>query len=60
MNYGKDCRPQCINKDKIRTGFEIHDCPNMKRDPEDRSMDTEHYKCDVCGRHDWLDYEEMR
>lgn len=49
-----------INKDKIRKGFEIHDCPNMKRDPDDRDMDSEHYICEKCGKRDWLDYDEMR
>lgn len=51
---------ECVNADKIRKGFEIHDCPNMKRDPNDTDMSYEHYKCDVCGKRDSLNYEEMK
>ena len=55
-----NCKGECANKDKVRPGFEIHDCPNMKEVERDLSMDREHYKCDVCGKRDYLDYEEMK
>jgi hypothetical protein len=32
----------------------------MKEVEGDLSMDREHYKCDVCGKRDYLDYEEMK
>ena len=51
---------ECINKDKIRKGFEIHDCPNMKPVEGDTDMEREHYECKVCGKTDWLDYEDMK
>lgn len=50
----------CINKDKIRPGFEIHDCEHMQLDLDDFSMEYEHYKCMECGKTDKLDYEEMK
>jgi hypothetical protein len=43
-----------------KTRFPINECPNMKMDPKDRSMDTERYICAVCGKRDYLDYEEMK
>lgn len=51
---------ECLNKNTIRPGFEIHDCPNMKPDPTDRDMDCERYVCFVCGKRASLDYEEMK
>lgn len=50
---------QCVNADKVRKGFEIHECPNMKEVEGDLSMDRERYKCVVCGKTDYLDYGEM-
>ena len=55
-----NCNGECANKDKVRKGFEIHDCPNMKEVDGDLSMDRERYKCGVCGKTDYLDYEEMK
>jgi len=55
-----NCKGECANKDKVRPGFEIHDCPNMKEVEGDLSMDRERYKCDVCGKRDYLDCEEMK
>jgi hypothetical protein len=43
-----------------RPGWEMHDCPNMKKDRDDYDMDYERYTCDVCGETAKLDYEEMR
>lgn len=34
-------------------------CPNLK-DITPRSMEQEHYVCDVCGRDFTLYYDEMR
>lgn len=35
------------------------DCPNLiETNPTD--MSGERYRCDVCGRSFYLDYEEMR
>lgn len=45
---------------KVTVGWEIHQCPHMKADPNDRSFDVERYLCAVCGKRDFLDYEEMR
>jgi hypothetical protein len=50
---------ECHNKDKVRPGFEIHDCPNMKPIKDDMCLSHEHYKCEVCGKEDHLDYEEI-
>lgn len=55
-----NCKGECVNRDKVKPGFEINDCPNMKEVEGDLSMDREHYKCDVCGKRDYLDYEEMK
>jgi len=52
LNPGETCEG--------KTRFPISECPNMKMDPNDRSMDTERYECKVCGKTDYLDYEEMR
>lgn len=35
-------------------------CPNMLPVKGDTSMSHEHYSCDVCGKRQALDYEEMR
>ena len=35
-------------------------CPNMKDREDDRDMSGENYDCKLCGRHIWLDYDEMR
>ncbi len=35
-------------------------CPNMKSREDDRDMTGDNYDCKVCGRHIWLDYEEMK
>lgn len=35
------------------------DCPNMKDDPNDTSMESERYVCDVCGDRVKLYYEDM-
>jgi len=35
-------------------------CPNMKSVEGDTSMTYEHYKCELCGRREALDYDEMR
>ena len=40
--------------------FPINECPNMKPVKGDTSMRYEHYRCEVCGRRESLDYEEMR
>jgi len=40
--------------------FPISQCPHMKSVPGDTSMTHENYKCDVCGKRESLDYEEMR
>lgn len=34
------------------------DCPNMKETYSD--MEGEQYRCEVCGKTVYLDYEEMR
>lgn len=44
--------PSCVNGDKYQ-------CPNMKSDPEDTSMETERYECAVCGDYYKLYYEDM-
>ena len=51
---------QCVHKDIIRKDFEIHDCDNMKEDINNHSMRYECYKCNVCGKTSYLDYEEMK
>lgn len=43
-----------------KTRFPISECPNMKMDPKDQSMETERYVCAVCGKSAYLDYDEMR
>lgn len=35
-----------------------HDCPNMKE--VGGGFDGERYRCDVCGKGYFLDYEEMK
>lgn len=53
---------RCINVQNgtCRPGWEIHECPNMTRSENDRDMEYENYDCKVCGKHAWLDYEEMK
>ena len=34
-------------------------CPNMLPRDNDTDMRGEHYDCKVCGRHVFLDYDEM-
>lgn len=45
-----------------RTGRSERDndsCPNMEADPDDTSMETERYRCLVCGASYKLYYEDM-
>lgn len=35
-------------------------CSQMKRDPADKDMSAEWYKCERCGATISLDYDEMR
>ena len=49
-----DPKPPC------KTDRESWSCPNMKGRENDRDMSGENYDCKVCGRHHWLDYDEMR
>ncbi len=44
---------KCRNDDK-------YSCPNMKDDPNDTSMESEKYKCTVCGERYKLYYEDMQ
>jgi len=37
----------------------VEDCPNVKPDPDDTSMESERYECTVCGRSYKLYYEDM-
>jgi len=46
----------CVNACK----FPIHQCPNMQPKENDTDMNYEHYECKVCGKTDYLDYEEMK
>ena len=50
----------CVNKEKVKPGFEILQCPNMKPRDGNTSMAYEHYDCKICGKTDFLDYEEMK
>lgn len=43
-----------------KTRFPITECPNMKQVTGDLDMNYEHYECSVCGKRDYLDYEEMK
>ena len=43
---------KCRNGDKYQ-------CPNMKGDPKDTSMESEQYECAVCGCRYKLYYEDM-
>lgn len=36
------------------------DCPNMKLRKNDKDWSGDNYDCAVCGKHVWLDYEEMK
>lgn len=35
-------------------------CSQMRRDPKDKDMQYELYRCIKCGAIEWLDYDEMR
>jgi hypothetical protein len=35
-------------------------CPNIYEDTSYIDMDGEQYYCDVCGKHYYLDYEDMK
>lgn len=43
-----------------RTERDIDECPNMKADPDDTSMESERYECAVCGQTYKLYYEDMQ
>jgi hypothetical protein len=43
-----------------KTDRESWQCPNMKGVEGDTDMSGEHYECKVCGRTEFLDYDEMR
>jgi hypothetical protein len=42
------------------TDIERMKCQNMKSRENDKDWSGDNYDCKVCGRHIWLDYEEMR
>jgi hypothetical protein len=43
-----------------KTDRESWQCKNMKTIKGDLDMYYEHYHCQVCGRRESLDYDEMR
>ena len=49
-----------LGKEPCKTQRESWQCPNMKGRENDRDMSGDNYDCKVCGRHIWLDYEEMK
>lgn len=53
-------RPDGEPETPCTTERESWTCPNMKSVRDDRDMTGDNYKCAVCGRTMWLDYEEMR
>lgn len=44
---------KCLGDDKWN-------CPNMEADPDDMSMESERYRCLVCGERYKLYYEDMQ
>lgn len=52
--------PNSQEAEVCTTRFPISECPNMKPVEGDLSMEYEQYECDVCGRREKLDYEEMK
>ena len=49
-----------LGKHACTTERDSWQCPNMKRRENDRDMTGENYDCALCGRHEWLDYDDMR
>lgn len=43
-----------------KTDRESWQCKNMKPLKDDFDMNYEHYHCELCGRRESLDYEEMK
>ncbi len=49
-----DKRPKECNTDEI-----LFDCPHLK-ERNFLDMNGERYRCDVCGKSFYLDYDDMR
>lgn len=49
-----------LGNEPCKTDRESWYCKNMKTLKDDFDVSYEHYHCEICGRRESLDYEEMK